>query len=200
MKPKDAILGLCMLALMASVIILFIRANSQKNTTLAQLREAQHNLQQTQMQLAQLQTNADEQIVENSRLRSSNQSLAQKVSLLQTETNKLGSLNDLLARQLGALQDTAQQQQEQLQEIQAQDEASAERRVCIANLKEIADAKAAWAVENNKSADAVPKADDLLPYLPDGIFPACPSGGLYSINAVGVPPTCSIPGHVLPQE
>jgi hypothetical protein len=59
-------------------------------------------------------------------------------------------------------------------------------------------AKQQWALENDKTADAIPTAQELLPYL-SMVFPVCPSGGTYTINAVGVPPTCSVPGHVLPQ-
>ena len=70
---------------------------------------------------------------------------------------------------------------------------------CINNLRQIDAAKREWALENNKTAGAVPTAQDLLPYFTDGQFPVCPAGGTYTINAVGVPPTCSVPGHVLPQ-
>jgi hypothetical protein len=56
-----------------------------------------------------------------------------------------------------------------------------------------------WALEKNKTPDAIPTVQDLLPYFKDGILPVCPSGGTYAINAVGEAPTCSIPGHALPQ-
>jgi hypothetical protein len=75
----------------------------------------------------------------------------------------------------------------------------AQRNVCINNLRQIDAAKQQWALENDKAADAIPTGLELLPYFQDGIFPVCPSGGTYTINAVGVPPTCSIPGHALPQ-
>ena len=77
--------------------------------------------------------------------------------------------------------------------------ATAQTNACINNLRIIDAAKQQWALENDKTADAIPPAQDLLPYFRGGIFPVCPSGGGYTINAVGVPPTCSIPGHVLPQ-
>jgi hypothetical protein len=88
----------------------------------------------------------------------------------------------------------AQQQAQQ----QAQAEA-AQRNACINNLRQIDAAKQQWALENGKGDDVVPVAQDLLPYLRGGVFPVCPGGGTYTINAVGVPPTCSVPGHVLPQ-
>jgi hypothetical protein len=71
---------------------------------------------------------------------------------------------------------------------------------CINNLRQIDAAKQQWALEKGKSATDVPTEDDLKPYimLRNGQFPRCPQGGTYTINAVGQPPTCSIPGHVLP--
>jgi len=33
--------------------------------------------------------------------------------------------------------------------------------------------------------------------LPGQKLPQCPAGGHYTINAIGQPPTCSEPGHVL---
>jgi hypothetical protein len=38
----------------------------------------------------------------------------------------------------------------------------------------------------------------LLPYFKDGVIPACPAGGTYTLNAVGELPSCTVPGHVLP--
>jgi len=199
MKLKDVFLGLCIVALLASEVFLF-RANDQKNAALIQSREAQHDVQQARADLEQLKAATAAQGAEDTRLRSVNQSLAQKISQLQTETNKLHSVNQLLARQLGTLQDAAQQQQEQLQQIQAENQTAAERNVCLANLRQISAAKSAWALVNDKTTDAIPTAQDLLPYFTSGVLPACPSGGAYTINAVGMPPTCSIPGHVLPQQ
>ena len=61
------------------------------------------------------------------------------------------------------------------------------------------DGSVQWALENGKTADAVPTQQDLLPYFKGQIFPVCPSGGTYTIGTVGEVPTCSIPGHVLSQ-
>jgi hypothetical protein len=199
MKLKDAFLCLCIVALLVSEISLF-RANEQKRDALVKSTESQHDAQQARAALEQLKADTDAQSTEDARLRSANQSLAQKISQLQTETNKLGSVNLLIARQLAALQDATQQQEEQLLQIQAENQVAAERNVCIANLREINAAKAAWALDNNKSADSVPTAQDLLSYFPDGVFPVCPSGGIYTINSMSAPPTCSIPGHVLPPQ
>jgi hypothetical protein len=70
---------------------------------------------------------------------------------------------------------------------------------CINNLRQIDIAKNEWALENGKKPGDVPTAQDLKPYFKNGVFPACPVGGTYTIGAVGNAPTCSIPGHELPQ-
>ena len=104
------------------------------------------------------------------------------------------------------------QQQQQLQQLLAENErlraenqlAQATRvenqvNVCINNLRQIDSAKQQWALENKKSVAAIPTAQEILPYLKDQIFPVCPSGRAYAINAVALVPTCSIPGHALAQ-
>ena len=71
---------------------------------------------------------------------------------------------------------------------------------CINNLRQIDAAKNEWALEKGKkNGDAVTE-DDIKPYirLINGELPKCPAGGTYTLNAVGEPPTCSVPGHKLP--
>ncbi len=68
---------------------------------------------------------------------------------------------------------------------------------CINNLRQIDGAKQQWALENRKSATAIPAATDIAPYLKN--LPTCPAGGVYTMNAVEIPPTCSIQGHALPK-
>lgn len=76
---------------------------------------------------------------------------------------------------------------------------------CIANLKQIDAAKEQWAMDNKKTTGDTPAWADLVgadKYI-KGNQPACPSGGTYTIGAVGTDPTCSIgssttPPHVLP--
>lgn len=75
---------------------------------------------------------------------------------------------------------------------------TAMQNACINNLRQIDAAKQQWALENNKKAGDVPTDADLAPYLGDGKFPICPSGGTYTIGAVSNAPTCSIPSHKLP--
>jgi chromosome segregation ATPase len=214
MKLKGWILWLCVVVLLAGEFFLF-SANRQKDAALVQLREAKQEAGQLRAQLDQLKNSSVATLsAENARLRAENQNLSQKFSQLQNENNRLRGANQQITQQLQTSRDAAQQQQEQLQQIQTENqpanpapEPSAEQplsavtqlNTCINNLRQIDAAKQQWALENDKTADAIPPAQDLLPYFRGGVFPVCPSGGGYTINAVGVPPTCSVPGHVLPQ-
>jgi hypothetical protein len=76
--------------------------------------------------------------------------------------------------------------------------ATSQENACINNLRQIQAAKQEWALEKGKAQTDVPTWDDLQPYLSGTVPLVCPAGGTYSINAVQDPPTCSIPGHVLP--
>ena len=210
MKLKDVFLGLCIVALLASEFFLF-RANEQKSAALVKSSEAQHDAKQARTDLEQFKSATESQISENARLRSANQSLTQTITRLKDETNRLQQANRQLTQQMAAVGETAQQQQERLQQWEAasqqaravvqksQSQAVIERSACIANLKLIDAAKLQWALVNSKAEDAIPTAQDLLPYFKDAVFPVCPSGGVYTINSVAQTPTCSIPGHALPQ-
>jgi chromosome segregation ATPase len=214
MKLKNWVLWLCVAALLATEVFLF-RAKSQKDAAIVQLNESQHKVAQLQSDLDQLKNSSVATLsTENARLRAENQGLTQKFAQLQNEINQSRQQNQKLTQQVETAHNTLQQQQEQLQAMQAENqqaatatEATAEQSMspaaqlntCINNLRQIDAAKQQWALENDKTADAIPSAQDLLPYLSNLVFPVCPSGGTYTINAVGVPPTCSVPGHVLPQ-
>jgi len=73
-----------------------------------------------------------------------------------------------------------------------------QRNACIENLRLISSSKHQWALENGKRDTATPTSADISTYLGSNLYPHCPSGGTYSINAVTTEPTCSISGHVLP--
>ena len=214
MKLKDLVLWLCVAALLATEVFLFL-AKSQKAAVIVQLHESQQKVAQLQSDLDKLKNSSVATLsTENARLRAENQGLTQKFAQLQNEINQSRQQNQKLTQQVEAAHNTLQQQQEQLQAMQAENqqpatatETTAEQSMspvaqlnaCINNLRQIDAAKQQWALENDKTAYAVPSAQDLLPYLSNLVFPVCPSGGTYTINAVGVPPTCSVPGHVLPQ-
>jgi chromosome segregation ATPase len=216
MKFKSWVLWLCVAALLATEVFLFL-AKSQKDAALGQLHESQQKVAQLQSDLDQLKNSSVAMLsTENAKLRAENQGLAQKFPQLQAENNRLREQNQKLTQQVETAHNTLQQQQDQLQAMQAENQqtqpanpatesatespasAVTQLNTCINNLRQIDAAKQQWALENNKTASAVPTAQDLLPYLVDGLFPVCPSGGTYTINAVGITPTCSVPGHVLP--
>ena len=214
MKLKNWVLWLCVAALLATEVFLFL-AKSQKAAVIVQLHESQQKVTQLQSDLDQLKSSSVATLsTENARLRAENQGLSQKFSQLQNENNQLRSSRQQLTKQLEAASADAQQQQEQSQTENQQAAApaqpaeqparpqsaeAAQRNICINNLRQIDAAKQQWALENSKTDDAIPTALELLPFLQDNQFPMCPSGGTYTINAVAVPPACSVPGHALPQ-
>ncbi len=215
MNLKRWFLWLCLAVVVVSEVMLF-KADHQLTAAVIARDTAQHDADKARADLEQFKASAAAaQGLEGDRLRKENQNLTQTITQLKSETNRLQQANQQLTRQLAAVGETAQQQQEQLQQweaasrqaraaaqqsqSQAQSRAVVERDACIANLKLIDAAKLQWALEYNKAEDAIPTAQDLLPYFKDGGFPVCPSGGTYTINSVGQAPTCSIPGHALPQ-
>jgi len=71
---------------------------------------------------------------------------------------------------------------------------------CKANLRTIASAKRLWQMRFHKQTGDVPSETDLASCLPSGKMPTCPDSGTYEIGALGENPTCSMPGHELPQN
>jgi prepilin-type N-terminal cleavage/methylation domain-containing protein len=64
---------------------------------------------------------------------------------------------------------------------------------CQANLQQIDSAKEQWAMDNKKTTTDTPGSTDLATtYIKT--YPSCPSGGTYTIAAIGTTPTCSIGG------
>jgi hypothetical protein len=76
--------------------------------------------------------------------------------------------------------------------------AVAQMNACIQNLHQIETAKERWALENKKTANDTPTAQDLQPYLKTQL--TCPAGGVYTFNPVSQSPTCSIPTHTRTSE
>ena len=69
---------------------------------------------------------------------------------------------------------------------------TAQRNVCITNLKQLDSAKQQWAADNSKGTADLPVSSDLFGptlYLKTNVV--CPVGGSYSFNAVSLMPTCS---------
>ncbi len=67
---------------------------------------------------------------------------------------------------------------------------------CVNNLRQIEGAKEQWALETGKTNGAVPTPGDLAPYVTKEAF-HCPSGGSYTIGAIGKDPVCSL-GTITP--
>ena len=66
---------------------------------------------------------------------------------------------------------------------------------CINNLRHLAGAKEALALEDKlKPGDPV-QPDMLKDYLYGGKLPKCLAGGVYTIGPIGVDPVCSVAGH-----
>ena len=208
MKIKTWIVWLVVVVFLASEILLF-SANRQKDAALVSSHAERERADQLQEQLDALKnSNAGSQAAEIARLRADNQDLPR----LRNQVTQLQAANQKLSQQLNATLTAAQQQQAQLEQVAAENQqvraaaqeanAVVERNACINNLRMLDAAKQQWALEKSKTADAIPTVQDIMPYLKldaNGNIPACPSGGTYTLNAVGELPSCSIPGHVLPQ-
>jgi hypothetical protein len=71
---------------------------------------------------------------------------------------------------------------------------------CVNNLRQIANAKEQWALEQQKNPDDVPDWSDVQSYLNKALI--CPGGGTYTLGRVGIPPKCSIGGvsHEYPRN
>jgi competence protein ComGC len=76
--------------------------------------------------------------------------------------------------------------------------ATAQMNACLSNLRQIEGAKEQWALDNKKTANDTPTAQELQPYLKMQL--TCPAGGVYTFNPVGQSPTCSIPTHTRTSE
>ncbi len=202
MNLKKWVLWLLVVTFLASEGLLFSALRQKAEMETALQSEKQH-VEQLQTELDQLQSsNAEAQVAEIARLHAENLDLPR----LRNQVTQLQAANQKLSRQLKDTSTYAQQQQAQLEQVTAAQQAAVQkadaetaRNSCINNLRQIDAAKQQWALEKNKAAEAIPTVQDLLPYFKDQTFPVCPSGGIYTLNAVGYLPSCSVPGHELSQ-
>lgn len=192
------------LALMLVAEVLLFHANHERDAALSDMREAQQKLRAAETERDELKnSNAGQQAAEIASLRKQNEALTAKVSVQQKTIERLQTESQQTAQHLSTARDALALQQEHLQQLQAEQQQAvmvANANACINNLRQIDAAKQQWALEKNKDATDVPTAQDLASYFKDGVLPVCPDGGTYTINAVGMLPTCSVPGHVLPQQ
>jgi len=71
---------------------------------------------------------------------------------------------------------------------------------CINFLRLLDSGKQQLALEKQLPPGTVVEAKDVEPFVSrsgQNNFPKCPAGGIYTLNAIGQLPTCSIKGHVL---
>jgi len=222
MKLKSVFAWLCVVALAGSVLLLYA-SNSQKGTELvglrAELQEQRAELEQAKADEAAAHSleidrlrkdNADLLRLRNEvrQLRDDKQQLTQQTQTAQAEAQRA----QVQAAQTALASAQLQQQQQKL--LQAENQRLltlgqqapqagqiAQRNTCINILRQMDGAKQQWALEHGKTATAIPTPQDIAPYmgLKDGVWPTCPAGGTYTLNAVNAAPTCSVPGHALPQ-
>jgi septal ring factor EnvC (AmiA/AmiB activator) len=215
MNIKRWFAWLCLALMLVAEIFLF-RANRAADAARTELRAAQIENQKLADENIGLQnSNNDASASEIFRLRKQNESLTNKITALQIEVENLQAENAQTAEHLTTARAALQMQQDHLHELTEANQraqvtvttppvrtqaqiATAQRNACINNLRQIDAAKQQWALENNKTATDIPSEADITPFLKNNILPTCPAGGIYLINAVGVAPTCSVPGHVLP--
>jgi len=192
------------LALMLVAEGFLYQANHQRDAALSDLRDAQQKLHEAETERDELKnSSAGQQAAEIVSLRKQNEILTAKINALQKNLEQAQAENLQASQHLSTARVAIAAQQENLQQLQAQQQQAAmvaNANTCINNLRLLDQAKQQWALDKGKDAAAVPSAQDLVPYFRDGTLPACPDGGTYTLNAVGVLPTCSIPGHVLTQQ
>ncbi len=195
-------------------------AGKSKAEALAKLEEEVQELEAVRAENAELKA-AQVSSQELERLRKDNRDLLR----LRNEIQQLRNANQQLTQQAATAQVEVQRAQARAQAAQLQTQALAtnvpnaaqmppemvaafQRRygiapspqqeqvnTCIRNLQTIQSAKVQWALENKKSDDVIPGAEDLLEFFKDNLLPQCPAGGQYTLNPVSTPPTCTIPGH-----
>jgi chromosome segregation ATPase len=199
------------LLMVAALVCLGVVYNSNQKQVaeLAQARAASQELEQLRASLND--TNQGVNASENdelARLREENKDILR----LRNEVRQLRDENKQLKGQAQAAQAQVQNVQAQAEQLKAnvaqaaaqaqQAEASARMQSqvnnCINNLRQIDGAIHQWALENNKPAGARVTIADINPYLRTKPI-TCPASGVYTLTTVGIPPTCSIPGHVLPK-
>ena len=206
MNAKRWFAWVCLVLMLVAEIFLY-RANHERDAALTDWRDAQHQLRQAQAELVDLKnSNAGLQAMEYSRLRKQNEILTNKLAAAQATLAQLQAESQQTAKSLTTARTALELQQQHVEQLQQEKQRVAvagmaviNQNACINNMRQIDAAKQQWALEKNKTDEAVPSAQDLLPYLKGGIFPSCPDGGFYSINAVGTLPTCSLSGHMLLQ-
>jgi hypothetical protein len=219
-RLKSILPWFCVVALVAGMLVLRSRSK-EAETALGELRQANLELKKTRVEEEDLKK-IQAQVEELGRLRKENEELHRlRNEIRQLREEKQGAARggqpgqppsaqpraDASAQrqlqQLMAENERLRAENQQFQQIQANAQANTQANaanVCINNLRILEGAKDQWALENKKGVGDAMSAQDILPYLKNNALPACPQGGVYTFNTVGAQATCSMPGHVLPQQ
>ena len=201
----------CVVLAGTSILGLLLAGCNRPDTELAAQREKELATQRAELEQVKASAAALESEVaglrkdnlELARLRNEVRQLREDKQKLTAQVQTAQSAHLAAQQQAQQAQQQAQQAQQaqQLQAAQTQADQQADqqahRHVCNNLLGQIDNAKLQWAQENGKPESATPAWQDLAPYFKDGKLPACPAGGVYTLNAVSMNPTCSIPGHSL---
>lgn len=188
------------------------KSNQAKSTELAKLQSVAQEAESLRAEIAELKS---QQVppAEIAQLRKDKEDLLR----LRNEVTRLRNEGQLLSKQaqsaqaaLAGAQAETQRAQEQAQaaaQAQAQTLANVQNQqqvqllnACINNLRMLDAAKQQWALEKQKTAEALPTTEEIALYLKDQVIPVCPSAGKYVLNVVVAVPTCTIPGHTLLQQ
>jgi hypothetical protein len=205
MKLSILLPWLCTVGLAVGLGALF-SSNQKKEAELASLRQDNLQLQSLRAEAETNQSRSQVDADELARLRKNNEELMR----LRNEVRQLGDENAQMKKQVKDSQAQVLQAQAHAQGAEAQAEAlrqgaaqavqqQGQANACLTNLRLIEVAKQAWAQALQKPPGTIPTLAELTLYSKAPLSPACPAGGTYSFNPVGVPPTCTVPGHVLPK-
>ena len=184
-----AVLVLCLLAVLPVGMGFWFRTERRQDAVIASLQREKTDLDASRAENDKwkaLQMDNAELI----RLRQENAELPKlrnQVRQLRESMKSQDSQQPELMRQLLRENEQLQQQKLELQELP-------NRAACMKNLELIKAAKEQWVEQNGAQKGERVMTDVLAPFFPNG-FPKCPDGGHYSVNRVGAPPVCSIPGH-----
>jgi myosin heavy subunit len=206
MNVKTVLPWILVLGLSAGAAAVFVKS-AAKDAELAKLREDNNEVQQLRTELATARDQAKSQQDEIAASRGEKEELLR----LRSEVSQLRGEKQQLSKQVVSAHSAAEQAKAQaaqaaqdaqtrgqaLASMQTVLEAKQKANECINSLRILDAAKQQWALERSKTADAVPTALDVAPYLAGNVMPVCPAGGAYTLNAVNQLPTCSVPGHAL---
>lgn len=197
-----------------TLLVMLVGARGENERRAADLQESNAELTQTISQQDDELKRLSVQVGEIERMRRDNE----EIHKLRAESGELNKLRPEIQRLQGEVEKlqgmVAQSQVESANFRKMQQEyeinqrkakialagqaGEAQKRTCIANLKQLDGSKQQWAIDNKKTGRDVPTGADLIgPQLYLRLAPVCPLGGRYTIMSVAENPTCSHPGHQL---